>query len=235
MHLDYTLKLPDHQFVVAASHKLKPSVYALCTIKPTLVGFPEAVGYTGPTAIRVRSCKHDKSTSTSHLADMMDLLKGVDCGDEWKSITIDSEGNTKPVLILRPDGGPDLNPRHLKNQNAYGKLFIDLNLDALLVALHPEGWSAFNPVERRMAPLSRELIGVIFEHQHFGKHLNSAKVTIDVELEKKNFAYAGKALAHERDRMPENGRGIGGHDVDSRWVSPVDPADVVPIPELTEE
>ena len=48
MHLDYTLKLPDHQFVVAASHKLKPSVYALCTIKPTLVGFPEAVGYVTP-------------------------------------------------------------------------------------------------------------------------------------------------------------------------------------------
>ena len=119
---------------------------------------------------------------------MMKLLKGVDCGDEWKSTTIDSEGNTRPVLILRPDGGPDLNPRHLKNQNAYGKLFIDLNLDALLIALHPEGWSAFNPVERRMAPLSRELIGVIFDHQHFGNHLNSAKVTVDVELEKRNFA-----------------------------------------------
>ena len=75
MHLDYTLKLPDHQFVVAASHKLKPSVYALCTIKPTLVGFPEAVGNTGPTAVRVRSRKHDKSTSASHLVVIMNLLR----------------------------------------------------------------------------------------------------------------------------------------------------------------
>ena len=195
MHLDYLLKLPDHQYVVATGHKLKPSVYAMCTIKPNLVGFPEAVAYTGPTAIRIRSCKHDKSTSATHLADFMKLLRGVDCGDEWKQETIDSEGETKPVLILRPDAGPDQNPRHQKNQNAYGKLFVDLDLDCLVIALHPEGYSAFNPVERRMAPLSRELIGVIFDHEHFGCHLNSAKKTVNLELEERNFAFAGKALA----------------------------------------
>ena len=96
---------------------------------------------------------------------------------------------------MRPDAGPDQNPRHQKNQDAYGKLFLDLDLDALVIALHPEGFSAFNPVERRMAPLSRELIGVIFDHEHYGCHLNSAKQTIDQELEKRNFAFAGKALA----------------------------------------
>ena len=47
MHLDYMVKLPDHQYVVAAGHKLKPAVYALCSIKPNIVGFPEAVKYTG--------------------------------------------------------------------------------------------------------------------------------------------------------------------------------------------
>ena len=86
-----------------------------------------------------------------------------------------------------------------------------------------------------MAPLSRELIGVIFEHQHFGNRLNSEKKTIDVELEKKNFEYAGKALAALWDSMPQNGRAIGGHDVDSRWVAPVAPEDIVQIPVLTEE
>ena len=235
MHLDYQVKLPDHQYVVASHHKLKPSVYALCTINPLLVGYPEAVSYSGPTAIRVRSCKHDKSTCKSHLADLMQLLTGVDCGEEWKSTTVDAEGNTRPVLIMRPDGGPDQNPRHEKNQNAYGKLFKDLNLDALIIALYPEGFSAFNPVERRMAPLSWELIGVIFEHEHFGRHLNSAKETIDVDLEKKNFAYAGKALADLWQRMPENGRSIGGYDVDSRWVDPVSSEQEVHIPELSEE
>ena len=106
---------------------------------------------------------------------------------------VSEDGKTRPVLILRPDAGPDWNPRHEKNQAAYIKLFLDLDLDAVLVALHPEGYSAFNPVERRMAPLSRELVGVIFDHQHFGAHLNSEKATIDVELERKNFGYAGKA------------------------------------------
>ena len=64
-----------------------------------------------------------------------------------------------------------------------------------MVGLYPEGYSAFNPVERRMAPLSRELVGVIFDHQHFGSHLNSKKETVDLELEKRNFAFAGEALA----------------------------------------
>ena len=67
-----------------------------------------------------------------------------------------------------------------------------------------------------MAPLSRELCGVIFDHEHFGCHLNSKKETIDEELEMKNFAFKGQALADLWNRMPENGRGIGGFDVDSR-------------------
>ena len=216
MHLDYLVKLPDHQYVVAAGHKLKPAVFALCSIKPNIVGFPEAVKYTGPTAIRVRSCKHGKSTCKTHIADYLKLLKGIDCRVEWKEATVDVEGRSRPVLILRPDGGPDQNPRDHKNQNAYGKLFKDLDPDALVIALHPEGYSAFNPVERRMAPLSRELIGVIFDHQHYGMHLNSAKKTIDLALEKRNFAYAGKGLASLWNNMDQNGRGIGGHDVDSR-------------------
>ena len=130
-------------------------------------------------------------------------------------MAVDEDGRTRPVLILRPDGGPDQNPRHKKNQNAYGKLFIDLDLDALAIALYPEGFSAFNPVERRMAPLSRELIGVIFDHEHYGAHLNSAKETIDIQLEKRKFAFAGRALADLWNRMPENGRSIGGYDVNA--------------------
>ena len=55
-----------------------------------------------------------------------------------------------------------------------------------MVALQPEGFSAFNPVERRMAPMSRELCGVIFDHKHYGDHLNSKKETIDIELENIN-------------------------------------------------
>ena len=81
MHLEYKLKLPDHQYVVATRYELKPSVYSLCVINPLLVGSPEAVKYVCPTAVRIRSCRHDRSTSQTHLVDMKSLLSGIDCGE----------------------------------------------------------------------------------------------------------------------------------------------------------
>jgi len=57
------------------------------------------------------------------------------------------------------------------------------------------GRSAFNRVERRMAPLSRELSGLIRPHEHFGSHLNSQGRTTDEALEKANFKMAGETLA----------------------------------------
>lgn len=46
-----------------------------------------------------------------------------------------------------------------------------------------------------MAPLSKELSGVVLRHDKFGTHLDSQGRTIDVELEKRNFAAAGEVLA----------------------------------------
>lgn len=69
------------------------------------------------------------------------------------------------------------------------------NLDALFIATNAPGRSAFNRIERRMAPLSHELSGVILPHDHFGSHLDSQRRTIDDALELKNFQYAGEVLA----------------------------------------
>jgi len=55
MHLEYKVTLPDHDFVVASRHKLIPSVYAGIVIKPNGLGKPEAVTYSGPTYIAIRS------------------------------------------------------------------------------------------------------------------------------------------------------------------------------------
>lgn len=73
--------------------------------------------------------------------------------------------------------------------------FVKFDLDALFVACNAPGRSAYNRVERRMAPLSRALVGVILPHAHYGTHLDSQGRTIDAELEKTNFSYAGTALA----------------------------------------
>lgn len=57
MHLEYKVSLPDHDWVIAARHKLTPSVYCGIEIQKNGFGNPEAVGYTGPTYIAMRSGK----------------------------------------------------------------------------------------------------------------------------------------------------------------------------------
>ena len=76
--------------------------------------------------------------------------------------------------------------------------FLKHNLDAFYLATNapgPAGRSAFNRVERRMAPLSHDLAGVVLPHDTFGSHLNNKNETVDKELEMKNFAKAGEVLA----------------------------------------
>jgi len=73
--------------------------------------------------------------------------------------------------------------------------FKKYDLDGLFIVTNAPGRSAYNRVERRMAPLSRELSGVILPHNHFGSHLDSSGKTVDEGLELKNFAKAGKVLA----------------------------------------
>jgi len=48
MHMEYRVKLPDHDWVVAAGHKLIPSVYAGTEIKPNAIGNRQAVSHSGP-------------------------------------------------------------------------------------------------------------------------------------------------------------------------------------------
>ena len=65
----------------------------------------------------------------------------------------------------------------------------------MFIATNAPGLSAFNPVERRMAPLSNALAGVILPYDNYGNHLNSQGETIDLQLEKRNFEKAGETLA----------------------------------------
>ena len=69
-------------------------------------------------------------------------------------------------------------------------------MDAIYIATNTPGRSAFNRVERKMAPLSRKLAGVVLKHDNFGSHLDSSNQTSDLELEKRNFESAGIVLAN---------------------------------------
>ena len=131
MHVEYRVRLPDHDWVIANKHKLIPSVYAAVKIKSKMMGQPEAVGYSGPTYIAIRSCKHSLSTSETHAVDLDRLFEL----DAFK------------VVIITTDGGPDENLRFPKVISQAIKFFKKYNLDALFIATNAPGRSAYNRIE----------------------------------------------------------------------------------------
>ena len=91
-------------------------------------------------------------------------------------------------MIITVDGGSDENPRYESTIKYAIEYFIENDLDALFIVTNAPGRSAFNCVERRMVKLSKELSGVILEHDKFGSHLDAKGVTIDRELELKKLS-----------------------------------------------
>lgn len=160
--------MPDRDWVVAGGHKLIPSVYAGIIIKSSEMGIRSAVTYSGPTFIAVRSGKHTSSTVMSHAADFNRLLNLDDCD----VITKTAGGHMKPVVMVTVDGDPDENPRCDKVICIAIHHFLENDLDAMILDTNAPGRSAFNRVVRRMAPLSRKLVGSIPPHEHFGSHLD---------------------------------------------------------------
>ena len=69
MHMEYEIKLPDHDYVVAQKHKLIPSVIGDMQIQANQI-LGGAVTYSGPTYIAIRSAKHSGSSAYHHLQDM---------------------------------------------------------------------------------------------------------------------------------------------------------------------
>ncbi|CAF4894135.1 unnamed protein product, partial [Rotaria sp. Silwood1] len=148
MHLDYRVRLPDHDWTVAARHQLTPSVYAACILSED-----GDLSYSGPTYIAIRSAKHEFSTAESHALDFDRLI----CLKEFEEAALDETGQVKPIVIATVDGGPDENPRFPKTLVSNIRKFKKYNLDALFILTHAPGQSAYNIVERRMAPLSHDL------------------------------------------------------------------------------
>ena len=175
MHVDYEIRLPDHDFVKATKHKLTPSVYAACEIRSTSSKTAPEISYSGPTYIAIRSGKHDSSTAYSHGRDFDYAL----VLEEFQSV-VKNDGEIKPVAMIFSDGGPDENPCFPKTLDVAVQHFKKHNFDALLISMHAPSLSAYNQVERRMAPLSKALTGLLLPHNTFGNHLDSQRRTIDV-------------------------------------------------------
>jgi len=132
MHLEYQVRLPDHDWVIAERHKLIPSVYAAIKVDRDHFGQRTAVGYSGPTYIAIRSGKHDSSTAASHAVDL-DTVFGL---DEFQKFIKTPAGEMKPVVIMSVDGGPDENPRYAKVITLVMPLFLCVMYLFLLHSLH---------------------------------------------------------------------------------------------------
>lgn len=215
MHMEYGVRLPDHDFVKAPKHKLIPSVYAACHVKsPSSKKDPE-ITYSGPMYISIRSLKHESSTAYTHGSDF-DTILSLDAFKDEAFI----EGHVKPIVLAFVDGGPDENPRYPKVQQVAIEHFKKYNLDAYIVMTLASGMSAYNYVERRMAPLSKALAGVLLPHDIYGNHLDSEGKTTDTELEKKNFQKAGESLAEIWGEMIIDGYPVVAEFVENRQCDP---------------
>lgn len=67
MHLDYCVKLPDHDFVVTEKHKLIPSVYAGIVIQKDGKGKSDAIRHFGLTYVAIHRGKHSSSNAETLL------------------------------------------------------------------------------------------------------------------------------------------------------------------------
>ena len=189
--MEYQDTLPDHDFVVASKYKLIPSVIGDMKLVKSKDLTNDAVTYSGATYIGIRSAKHSTSSVFAHFQDMMRVRSLPEFATSFQN----DRHKEKKVMIVTVDGGPDENPRYGKTINCSIKYFVENGLDAFFLATNAPGRSAFNRVERRIVKLSKELNGVILEHDKFASHLDAKGATVDKDLELKNFEYAGRTLA----------------------------------------
>ncbi len=163
------------------------SIYAASIIDETGL-----IGTAGPTYVSLRSAKHDRLTHESHAIDFDHLVQLK----EFEKFARDHLGRVKPIVVINVDNyGLENNTRYLKTLSTAIEKFKKYNLDALVIVNQAPGQALFNIVERRLSPMSHDLAGLIFPHDHFGTHLNDVGLTEHAELEKANFKMAGDVLA----------------------------------------
>ena len=162
----------DHDFPIGSKMKLIPSVYLV--INPA---DSSNTLRTGQLSIFIRPEYFIGTSSKTHIADLESIIS-----NEEFSTTLKKEDKVRPIWILLVDGGPDENPKHMKNIIQYAHLFRALDLDYLTVRTHAPGQSAYNPVKRSMASLSAKLAGITLPVGEFGSHLNSQGKVVDEEL-----------------------------------------------------
>ena len=182
--MEYRIKLPEHDFMVAFGRKLTRSVIV--------------IEWTCNWIKKTESCSHIFRTHLHWYTEWK--IRLIYCGytchwlrhlyvdiHQFKSLAHWSDGTVKSFLILLVDSGPEENPRYEETIKYACENLSKLQLDALHISTNAPGRSAYNPVKRRMDPFGRFLSGIILPNEIFGSHLNSKEETVYDDLEKRNF------------------------------------------------
>ena len=151
-------------------------------IQDTPLANKSAVKYFGPIYIQVKSLKHTPSNASIQIEALDKMLKS-------EEMCKSADGLTKPILILTRDGHDG--PRFPSTRDTLATVFKEHNLDFIFCVCNAAGLFAFHFIERRMAPLSLALAGVVLPHDNYDTHLDARGITIDPDLEVKNFRKAG--------------------------------------------
>uniref|UniRef100_UPI0035900373 uncharacterized protein isoform X2 n=1 Tax=Myxine glutinosa TaxID=7769 RepID=UPI0035900373 len=209
LQVEYKMESQDSAQDTSTCYKLMSSVYACCAISLNNL-FQPIVSFDGPTYIAVRSGEHDNMAFT-HGRDIEHLLKL----DTFKEVMCNEIGEPKPILVCTVDGWSDENPTLSKTLRVASNQFRLHNLDVYLVATQAPGALAHAHVERRLAPLSRVLFGLIITKGLSGTPADSGKTIEDANLEVVNFKKVGDSLAEVWSSTV-----IDGYSVTSEYVEP---------------
>ena len=147
IHVEYNVKLPDHNFVITKQHKLVQLVIGNMQVKAKTFS-QDAVTYSGPTYIGIRSAKHLGLKVYNHHVDMKQICVLA----EFERSSKDEE---KLVMVMTVGWGPDENTRHKKTISCAVDYFNTNDLEVFFLVTNTPGCSTLNRVKRKMAPLAK--------------------------------------------------------------------------------
>ena len=139
MSLQKRFEVGDHDF---SKFSLTPSVAFVIDIPETVDGS----FYRGDVFVGLKENAFEPSNPVRHMTELNSILR--------------SQQDTKPILLLYTDGGPDHRLTYISMKLSLIALFLERDLDYLCAMHTPPHHSWKNPVERIMSILNISLQSV---------------------------------------------------------------------------
>ncbi|GBC35238.2 hypothetical protein GLOIN_2v1766467 [Rhizophagus irregularis DAOM 181602=DAOM 197198] len=192
----------DHDFLTGSKMKLIPSIYLV--INPA---DSSNTLRTGQLFIFIRPEYFIGTSSATHIVDLESTVK-----NENFSNTLKKENKVRPIWVLLVDGGPDENPKYMKNIIQYAHLFHSLDLDYLTVRTH----ASVEYVDQERNPFDEPEPSILWEW--IEEHTQLCRYSLDIK-KCKNREYCSEyrapdaviLLDENNGFLPPTTKGKDGH------------------------